>query len=76
MIELQPLLIAIQHTSFYWVALIFFAGYAVVPSVMWVSTLLIADYRVPASSACTSRTANRRVPDSRDSATGTRQLCP
>ena len=45
MMELQPLLIAIQHTPLYWAALIFFAGYPVVTSVMWITTSLIFVFR-------------------------------
>lgn len=45
MFELQPLLIAVQHTTLYDMALIFFATYPVVTSLMWVTTSLIFVFR-------------------------------
>lgn len=45
MFELEPLLIAVQHTTLYGVALMFFAGYPVVTSLMWVTTSLVFVFR-------------------------------
>jgi biofilm PGA synthesis N-glycosyltransferase PgaC len=43
--DYQSVLIAIQHTWIYWAALVFFAAYPVVTSVMWVTTSLIFVFR-------------------------------
>ncbi|HEX9206752.1 MAG TPA: glycosyltransferase [Steroidobacteraceae bacterium] len=43
--DYQAVLIAIQHTWLYWAALVFFASYPVVTSVMWMTTSLIFVFR-------------------------------
>jgi biofilm PGA synthesis N-glycosyltransferase PgaC len=43
--SVESLLIAIQHTTVYWVALIFFAAYPVITSLMWVTTSLVFVFR-------------------------------
>jgi biofilm PGA synthesis N-glycosyltransferase PgaC len=45
MADWHALLIAVQHTTVYWVALVFFAGYPVVTSVMWITTSLVFVFR-------------------------------
>ena len=45
MVDFQSALIAIQHTWVYWAALVFFAAYPVITSVMWMTTSLIFVFR-------------------------------
>jgi len=43
--SVESVLIAIQHTTVYSVALIFFAAYPVITSLMWVTTSLVFVFR-------------------------------
>jgi Glycosyltransferases, probably involved in cell wall biogenesis len=42
---IEPFLIAIQHTGAYWWALVFFAAYPIVTSIMWITTAMLFRWR-------------------------------